>query len=89
MKNFNHSSRLAKLWVPNTHKTIGYTYTRYTKYLIPNQVPLTIGATLSGSTVKFPFKGVMTNIQYFNKEINMDDIGKMENYGICVPAIEP
>lgn len=80
---------VADYWVPNTHKTSGYTYTRYTRYLIPNQDPLTIGATLTGSTVKYPFKGVMTNIQYFNKEINIDDIGKMENYGICVPAIEP
>ena len=75
--------------VVNKHTTRSVDYWRYTDYLLPNQDPLTIGAILSDSGPRLPFKGAMLDIQYFTKEINSDDIKKMHQYGLCVPESTP
>jgi hypothetical protein len=73
-------------WTPNKHKTSIYTYQRNFLWLITNQDPFVIGVTLEGTTTKWPFKGRITNIQFFNAKMIPDNVDKLYKYGLCAPA---
>jgi hypothetical protein len=71
--------------VRDRHKSRLNWYERYTEYLLKNQEPLVIGNTLDGTNLKWPFKGMILDVQFFQDALIEDDVAKLYKYGICVP----
>lgn len=69
-----------------TYGTWSNTWSRYNsrfENLITDNDPLVIGNMLQGDS---PFKGRITNIQFFNVHMLPDNVANLYRYGLCTPS---
>jgi len=86
MRIYVDGEEMAKYYTPNQRKIkFACWYRDDFMNLITNQDPFLIGATLEGGSPKWPFKGEITNIQFFNAKVIPDDAVKLFRYGLCSP----
>jgi len=55
--------------------------TRYTEYLIANGAPLRIGG-MPG----FPYRGLIDEVQVFNRAFNAGEVENLHSFGTCAPG---
>ena len=55
--------------------------TRYTEYLIANNAPLMIGG-MPG----FPYRGLIDEVQVFNRAFNAGEVRNLHSFGTCAPG---
>ncbi len=63
-------------------------YRDTTRYLIANGDPLRIGGDFAGAGVvpQWPFRGLADDVQVFGRGLNADEVGQLNQIGICQPT---